>query len=250
MPAFSQRFWEYPLPGEVYAIGGDPSEGLSHGDDSVAQCIRCSTGEQVAELQGKIEPFAFGEHLFTMGTYYNNALIGIENNRDGGANKILFELGYTNIYFEMKEVGLPYQKPTAKLGYNMNSRTRAMLVAQARKYQDEGTSHMNSLQLVSQFETFALESDKFQAIMNAHDDLVMAWLIANEMMRVQLLRVEVRGNKLNPLWNGEEITEPGTEDFDVLEHQSRSQRLVAKHTKSSYAQSVVEASTSGNLVGF
>jgi hypothetical protein len=226
---------------------------LQHGDDSAAQILRCSTGEQVAELQGKIEPFAFAEECFGMGSYYNNALIGIENNRDGGANKVLFELGYKNIYFEMKEVGLPYQKPTAKLGYNMNARTRAMLVALARKYMEDGSLHIRSQWLLTQMETFALEGEKFQAIANAFDDLIMAMLIACEMMRVQLLRGAVSSNNLKPLWNGEEV-EKGIEDLDealsIDPNKTRVQRLIDSKTKSNYQQSIVEASTMGNLAGF
>ena len=250
MPSSKLTVWEEPVPGDDYALGADPSEGLIHGDDACAQVIHCPSGNQVAELQGKIEPFSFADQIFTLGHYYNEALVGIENNKDGGANKVLFELGYKNIYFEMKEVGLAYQKPTAKLGYNINSRTRAMLVAQARKYLSDGSTSIRSIKLVGQFETFALESDKFQAIENAHDDLVMSYLISCEMMRVQLMRTETSQNRLNPMWNGEEISEPGVEDFDVIESQSRSQRLIGKHTKSSYQQDVVEGSTMGNLVGF
>jgi|TARA_R110000751_G_scaffold98203_4_gene191196 hypothetical protein len=247
---FDFRIWEEPVKGELYALGADPSEGLQHGDDAVAEVIRVSTGNQVAELQGKIEPFALAEHVFAIGTYFNEALVGIENNRDGGANRALFEMGYKNIYFEMKEIGLPYQKPTAKLGYNMNSRTRAMLVAQGRKFMTDGSTSIKSKNLVAQFETFALESDKFQAIQNAFDDLVMAWLIAGEMFRVQLMRMDVSKNQLHPLWQGEEVAEMGEEDFDMIDNQSRSDKMIAKHTKTSYSQSIVEASTSGNLVGF
>lgn len=247
---FDLRIWEEPVKGELYGLGADPSEGLQHGDDATGQVIRVSTGDQVAELQGKIEPFALAEHLFAIGTWYNEALIGIENNRDGGANRALFEMGYKNIYFEMKEIGLPYQKPTAKLGYNMNARTRAMLVAQARKFMMDASVNVRSLQLVSQFETFALESEKFQAITNAMDDLVMGWMIACEMFRLQLLRMEVSRNDLNPMWNGEEITEHGEEDFEIIDNQKRSDRLIAGTRKTSYSQTVVEASTAGNLVGF
>jgi|TARA_R110002167_G_scaffold52840_13_gene152095 hypothetical protein len=248
---FKQTFWEQPIEGELYALGADPSEGLQHGDDSVAEVIRVSTGDQVAELQGKIEPFALAEHVFALGTYYNDALVGIENNRDGGANRALFEMGYKNIYFEMKEVGLPYQKPTAKLGYNMNARTRAMLVAQCRKFMIDDSVHVNSISLVSQFETFALESEKFQAIQNAHDDLVMAWMIACEMFRVQLMRTDVAQNHLMPLWNGEPVPEShGIEDFEILDNQPRSDRIIAKHKKTTYQERVVEGSTMGNLVGF
>ena len=55
--AYELRIWAKPVPSETYVIGGDPAEGLEHGDDSVLEVLAGSTCEQVAELQGKVDPF-------------------------------------------------------------------------------------------------------------------------------------------------------------------------------------------------
>ena len=46
--AYDLRIWSKPVPAETYVIGGDPAEGLDHGDASVLEVIVGSTGEQVA----------------------------------------------------------------------------------------------------------------------------------------------------------------------------------------------------------
>ena len=248
MPSSDLKVWKEPIPGNTYVIGADPAEGLRHGDDSAACVLDCTSGEQVAELQGKIEPFSFAEQLYALGLFYDTALIAIESNRDGGANKVLFELEYKNIYYEMKETGLPYQKPTAKLGYNMNVRTRGILVPQARKYLEDESIVVRSDALLAQFETFILEDNKFQAIAQGFDDLVMAFCIACEMFRVQLLRGSVANNSLKPLWNGKEVGGEGIEDIDEFwDKRTRSERLAAHALEK---QTVVDSSTAGNLAGF
>jgi hypothetical protein len=49
-------FWEEPIKGETYGIGVDTAEGLAHGDNSVISVVRKSTGEEVAQMAGKISP--------------------------------------------------------------------------------------------------------------------------------------------------------------------------------------------------
>lgn len=213
--AYDLRIWSKPIPSESYVIGGDPAEGLEHGDDSVLEVLSGSTGEQVAELQGKVDPFTFGELAAMLGTYYNNALIGIENNKDGGANRVLHEMGYTNIYFEQKDMGEPYDKHTIKLGINTNIRNRHRLISQARRWMEDRSAIPVSKHLVGQFETFVLRSTKFEAIPGGHDDLVMAWVIAIEMLRVHLVMDEAKHTELKPLWNGVEVSDGFGDEFDA-----------------------------------
>jgi len=213
--AYDLRIWSKPIPSESYVIGGDPAEGLEHGDDSVLEVLSGSTGEQVAELQGKVDPFTFGELAVMLGTYYNNALIGIENNKDGGANRVLHEMGYTNIYFEQKDMGEPYDKHTIKLGINTNIRNRHRLISQARRWMEDRSAIPVSKHLVGQFETFVLRSTKFEAIPGGHDDLVMAWVIAIEMLRVHLVMDEAKHTELKPLWNGVEVGDGFGDEFDA-----------------------------------
>lgn len=222
---YDLRVWQNPLPNSTYVVGGDPAEGLAHGDDAVLEVICCETGEQVCELQGKVDPISFGELSYMLGTWYNHALVGLENNKDGGANQTLFNLGYRHIYFQQTQTGKPYRDATQKLGWNTNLRTRPILVAQARRYIEDESVKIRSRPLLSQFETFALEGTKFQAIRGGHDDLVMAYLIAIEMMRVQLMVYEMKSNSLNPIINGEELLDP---DDLWGEEMPRSDRLISQ----------------------
>jgi len=209
------RIWDKPRKNKTYAIGGDPAEGLAHGDDSVLEVVDCDNGWQVAELQGKIEPFAFAEHAYMLGMWYNTALVGIESNKDGGANRALLELQYPNIYYEQKDTGEPYDKHTMKMGININLHNRHRLVAQCRHMMEERLAKCHSRELVAQFEIFVLRNLKYEAIPGGKDDLVMAWVICCEMMRVACERKASLESTLAPMFDGRPIDLESEEDLDV-----------------------------------
>ena len=48
----------------------------------------------------------------------------------------------------------------------------------------------------------------------AHDDLVMAWVIAIEMVKFQAEWADSLLNQINPYWEGQELSEWGEEDLD------------------------------------
>ena len=212
--SYDMRIWQEPQAGRVYAIGGDVAEGLAHGDDSVYEVIDVESGHQVCEIQGKIDPITFGELGYMLGTWYNDALIGIENNKDGGANRVLQRLGYPHIYLQQSNSGEPWDKATPKLGFNMNLKTRFILIAQARRWMEDGAVLPHSAQLMTQFETFVFGNTKFEAGAGAHDDLVMAWVIAIEMVKFQAEWADSLLNQINPYWEGQELSEWGEEDLD------------------------------------
>ena len=231
--SYDLRIWIEPEEGHTYAIGGDVAEGLAHGDDSVYEVIDVETGHQVAEMQGKIDPITFGELGYMLGSHYNDALIGIENNKDGGANRVLQRLGYPNIYLQQNNAGEPWDKATPKLGFNVNLKTRLILIAQARRWMEEGAVYPHSTDLLTQFETFVFTNTKFEAVSGAHDDLVMAWVIAIEMVKVQAEWGEAKRNQLNPYWDGQELSEWGEEDIEkgvglIDRHVEQQQRKMEK----------------------
>ena len=242
--SIEQRVWEQHIPNEVYVIGGDVAEGVERGDDSVLEGIKMSTGEQVFEVQGKIDPLTFGEISYQYGTWYNNALLGIENNKDGGANGMLHKLGYSNVYFQKNNTGEAFDKQTAKLGFNTNLKTRHEIIANGRKFMEDGSVTVRSQHLLSQFEIFALNSagTKFEALSGGHDDLVMAWLIACEMFRTQLLIEESKDAVLLPYIDGEPF------DPDLSEENlTREERIIERALKQQVVGESL-ASTVGSLV--
>ena len=220
------RIWENPVLGEHYAGAGDPAEGLQKGDDSCWGMFKLSTGEQVAEIQGKIDPQAFAEMGRLLGLYFGQtspALLGIENTKDGGANRFLAELGYPYIYQEQADNKKAYLEPTARLGISMSgARRRTALIAQARKWCEDGSVVPRSQWLLAQMETFALHHGKFQGLPGSHDDLVMEFVMSVEMMRVALM-INGDGKGSSPMVDGvpidaeEPVRTAEEEKWDLLD---------------------------------
>ena len=94
-------------------------------------------------------------------------------------------------------------------------RTRPHLVAQGRKAMMDRAVVPQSSSLIAQFEIFAHNGSRFEAVSGGHDDLVMAWLLAIEMFYVQLKIAETKDNNLLPMVDGEFIPDVGEEDIDV-----------------------------------
>lgn len=186
--SYQIRLWRRPQPGLIYGIGGDVAEGLPDGDDSVYEVLRADTKEQCCEVWGKIPPVEFGELGLILGLWYNKALIGIENNKDLTPLHVLNEMGYENIYKERRESKLAWKQFTAKMGWNTNTLTRRPLVNRGRRALTDGAQVIYSHELWQQWHTFVLLHGKYQAMPGAHDDGVMAYLIASEMCDVALQR--------------------------------------------------------------
>ena len=79
--------FEYPLVDGVYSLGGDPAEGLGHGDYSAADVLS-HDGRQVAHWHGHLPADEFGDVMDVLGRWYNNALVIPEVNNMGIATVI------------------------------------------------------------------------------------------------------------------------------------------------------------------
>ena len=225
MPDIIENLWEEPEQGDKYGIGGDPSEGLAHGDPAALEVISCRTGRQVYECYGAIPPFELAERAMVLGNYYNEALIAIENNKDGGCNAALHKMGYRNIYLQRTDNAKAYEKFTEKLGFNVNFRSRFKLITQARRYLEDSSISIRSRALLGEWVSFALDNGKFQGIRGAHDDKVMAFCIAVEAWRVQLLSLDLEENMLAPIFEGQEVGEE-LDDWDIQESESYEDKLI------------------------
>ena len=93
------RIWQDRVPDHEYALGVDPALGYADSDDSVIEVVNCNTGEQVAEVQGKLDGNDLAEEGYLLGSYYNEGLIGVEVNKDLTCVNRLWTAGYPNLYF-------------------------------------------------------------------------------------------------------------------------------------------------------
>ena len=110
-------------------------------------------------------------------------MIGVEANTHGFA--VLQELKkiYKNLfYMEIFEQATQTRKK--KLGWHTNMKTKPLMVAEGDRIIREGLSTIHSLELVSELMTFIrLPDGKTEAQSGCFDDLVIAFLIAMQMIK-------------------------------------------------------------------
>jgi len=175
------RVYRNVEPGEVYVIGGDVAQ---EGDYSELCVLSRKNLEQVATWSGHIDEFELARVVFKLGSYYNNALVGIERNNMGIAVvKKLDELGYRNQY-TMHTVEEKFVKSKRKLGWETNTKTRPILIGDLNQVVSERQIIIHDERTLGQMQSF-VKNDKGKAVaqIGAYDDSVIAIGIAYQMYK-------------------------------------------------------------------
>ena len=176
------------VPGHHYALGADPAQGRTVSNDSDEQAFYVIDRdtwpyEVVAEFTGNLDPHEFGAMIYEVGQYYNWAYAGIENNADLTPIEYLRVNEYPNMHYQCVIEGRVYDKQTDKIGWNTNVRTRRKLRNDALRMLREKGIEIKSERILTQMETFARgKTGRWEAIQGAHDDRVLAWMIAVQML--------------------------------------------------------------------
>lgn len=168
------EIWEEPIPGKYYAIGADVAEGLSDGDYSCA-IVGDSNFETVAMWHGHIDPDLYGDELYKLAKYYNDAYLGVENNNHGLTTlKKLQDREYWNIYFQ-KTYDRVSDQITSKMGWNTNSKTKPLMIDKLAEFIREMYLGIYSDLIISECLTYVInDNGTTDAQEGCHDDTVMA----------------------------------------------------------------------------
>ena len=172
--------WRKHVPGESYCIGADPAMGLRDGDYSVAQVLD-SKKRQVACFRAHVHPDYFAQILYALGTYYNDALVAVENNSHGilTCTRLGKDLAYPNFYTEV-QVDKLTDRETIKLGFTTTSKTKPLIIDQLRASMREKEIELNDKVTVREMMSYIVtESGAMQAEAGCFDDCVMSLAIAN-----------------------------------------------------------------------
>jgi hypothetical protein len=212
----SLQMWELPIAGEDYVIGGDVAEGLSHGDNSIAWVFRRSNQRFVARLKTRsLEPDQFGVACAELGWFFNEALVGIEQNGPGiAANMALRRQGYRRMWYERDIVNL--DEPMRNfIGWRTTAlNRRPMLDTLEMEIRNLGFE-MPAADFYDEARTFRLVETgndgnrhaRPQALAGKHDDEIMSVAIA--------LQLHLKGGALRVVRKKE------AEKFDALHPKPR-----------------------------
>ncbi|MDD5407038.1 MAG: hypothetical protein PHE73_08890 [Sulfurovaceae bacterium] len=197
------KIFKEPQEFHQYVIGADVSEGkiVAEGDSehetdySCAQVIDRNTYEQVAVWHGRIDPDQFGRQLETLGRYYNNALIAVERNAVGLTPLIVLrDLSYPNLYYR-ELYGLIADKRTPELGWVTDRHTKELIINDATHLLREKRLTLYDEDTVAEMMSFVRDSNGHaSASSGAHDDYVMAYLIACKMLTQPM--ATIKGNPI------------------------------------------------------
>ena len=171
--------WCPPEQGREYVVGADVGQGLAHGDPSCACVLDRETGEQVAELHGRVTPGRFARLLAALGELYWGAEIAVESNNHGFATLDVLHntLEYYSL-FRYRRYDQAGQYGEA-LGWPTNVRTRPLMLDELAEAVAEGHLLIHSEGLIDECLTFVTtDTGAREAQSGKHDDRVMAAGIA------------------------------------------------------------------------
>lgn len=179
--------WESPNANSTYVIGADPSGGVGR-DKGAAYVKNQKTGRHVARLWGDIVPADFASELYKLAKFYNNAWICVESNNHGHLvlHCLAKELQYRNLY-KRQAIDEVTRKPTKKVGFLTNNQTKILITEKLKTAAKNATLIVKDDELISEMSTFVQIAGKTgktvrrEAAANAHDDLVMAAALCEEM---------------------------------------------------------------------
>ncbi len=136
---------------------------------------------QVASAQLDVDYLMMPEHLETLGLYYNEAFIIIENNEGAGqsvADMLYLTYEYPNMYKDRDPNDKKYKK---FYGFRTTAKTRPLILNMMKIFIEEGKLIIRDRKTIDEFFNFVKSDNnriKFQAEEGYHDDAVMAMAIA------------------------------------------------------------------------
>ena len=177
------KVW-YPVDSKLkYTVAVDTAEGITvnsangkEGDFSVIDVMEVQSFTTVARWRGHIDPDELGNVVFDIGTYYNNALVGVEVNNHGLVTvQKLRDRFYRNLYQRETNEENQFQERTSVLGWRTDRKTKPLIIKNLAAALREGDITDYDPVFIGEAMTY-MQGDRgeYDGKANGHDDTVMA----------------------------------------------------------------------------
>lgn len=159
------HIYEPPIPGVGYGLGADPSLGVKDGDDAAITILRVPDRLEVAHWARPCDPDLFGDLIYVLARYYNNALVGIEMNDGGGGGTTLARLLRVLKYSASKIYRDKIWDRTKidrdkRYGWQNNSRSKERLIHDYAAIIRDENIHFNSVENVKEHKAYKYFPDE------------------------------------------------------------------------------------------
>ena len=175
--------YDYPDWDTNYVIGADVSLGV--GQDYSAAVVMNPQYEIVAHYRNnRIDPSQWGELLFYLGRYYNNAFLAVESNSMGIATlQKLDSMGYVNLYRQTKVANVSNEEGE-RLGFRTTSATKPAIIGNLKNLIENEEIMIPSPQVIQELKDYiATDTGKTEAAPGCYDDSVISLSICCEVLR-------------------------------------------------------------------
>ena len=183
------QMWITPSFEDRFIIGADVALGV--GQDYSTAVVMNKDREVCALFRDNyVDPSVFGDILFYLGRYYNNALLAVESNSLGIATlNRLKQMNYVNLYYQTKAANLLRDEGT-KPGFRTTVSTKPMIIGNLKRAVEEHDLGIWSDTIIRELRTYvAAENGSTNALAGNYDDTVMALAIAFEAYRTHQHRL-------------------------------------------------------------
>ena len=183
------ELWKSPNFEDRFIIGADVALGV--GQDYSTAVVMNKEREICALFRdNSTDPSNFGDILFYLGRYFNNALLAVESNSLGIATlNRLKQMNYLNLYYQTKAANL-LNEEGGKPGFRTTTSTKPMIIDNLKRAIEEDDVWIPSNIIVQELKTYvAAENGSTNALAGNFDDTVMALAIAFEAYRTHQHRL-------------------------------------------------------------
>ena len=177
------HIWRYPTFDESFVIGADVALGTNQ-DYSAATVF--DTNNKLCALYrvNNMDPGTFGDLLFYLGRYFNNALLAVESNSIGNTTlDRLMQMSYVNMYYETKVMQMRTEDGT-RLGFRTTASSKPRIIGYLKRAVEDRDIDIPSNVIIQELMDYVSDdTGKTNALPGCHDDTIMAMAIAMEVLR-------------------------------------------------------------------
>ena len=177
------EIFKFPKFDSNFVIGADCALGV--GRDYSAAVVLDEEREVCAVYRNnKIDPTQYGDLLFYLGRFFNNALTAVESNSLGIATlNRLKQMDYVNLYHQTKVANISNEEGT-RLGWRTTQATKPMIIGHLKNAIENDDILLASPTIIQEcLDYVADENGRTNAISGCNDDTVIATAIALEVLR-------------------------------------------------------------------
>ena len=184
------KIFNYPDFDTPYIIGADVALGVGQ-DYSAAVVMNNRYEVQAVYRNNRIDPSLWGELLFYLGRYYNNAFLAVESNSMGIATlQKLDSMGYVNLYRQTKLANVSNEEGE-RLGFRTTSATKPAIIGNLKNLIENEDIMIPDPVVIQELKDYiATDTGKTEAAPGCCDDTVIALAICAEVLRTHWDRLQ------------------------------------------------------------